>query len=118
MKKVFVLEDDKEILSLIAILLKQINCDFQSNTKASGSYEMIEAYQPDLLVLDYWLEDSTADELIKQIKTSDTLKDMPIILISAVSDIMNIINNFAIDGYLKKPFDILEFQNKVRNFIA
>lgn len=117
MHRVFVLEDEKDILQLIQILLQQINCEIKGQSSTNNVINNILDYDPDLIVIDYWLENATADSVVKALKEHPVLRSVPVILISAATNLEGIAQELSVDSYLKKPFDINSFQNVIKSFL-
>ena len=67
-------------------------------------------HNPDLILMDNWLtewkSDANGQQLSKQLKTDPATNHIPIIIISAVSNIKEIAEEGLADTYLKKPFDM------------
>lgn len=108
-KKVLVIEDDKDIRDTISLALQHNGYEVISSEDAK-ILKSIQDIKPDLLLLDNWLSDWKSDangqQLSKELKTSEATSHIPIIIVSAVSNIKEIAEAGLADGYLKKPFDL------------
>lgn len=72
---------------------------------------------PDLVLLDINLPKLNGQEVLKQIKSHNTIKHIPVVILSTSSsstDISESIKNEA-DGYITKPVSIDEFIRKISN---
>jgi two-component system phosphate regulon response regulator PhoB len=69
-------------------------------------------------LLDNWLTDWKSDangqQLSKELKTNPSTSHIPVIIISAVSNIKEIAEAGLADGYLRKPFDLTELVSIVK----
>jgi len=78
-------------------------------------------HNPDLILMDNWLTDWKSDangqQLCKQLKSNPATSHIPVIIISAVSNIKEIAEAGLADSYLKKPFDMNELLEMVKRFI-
>lgn len=115
--KVFVCEDDQGISELIQILIKDLGYEVQDCGDPETCFTEILEARPNLIIMDYWLKGVKADGIIKKIKTHPELKHIPVILVSAVADLEEIGDSLAVDKILKKPFDIDNFQEVIKNLI-
>jgi len=110
-KKILVIEDDKDIRDTIVYILEEENYEVISS-EDSKILKSIEEIRPDLILLDNWLTDWKSDangqQLSKSLKSAPATSHIPIIIISAVSNIKEIAEAGNADGYLRKPFDLTE----------
>ncbi|MEO6149260.1 MAG: response regulator [Mucilaginibacter sp.] len=118
-KKVFVIEDDKDIRETITYVLQEEGYEVISSatSKLLGS---LDEHKPDIILLDNWLTDWKSDvngqQLSRQIKSDPATSHIPVIIISAVSNIKEIAAAGMADGYLMKPFDIADLTGIVKRF--
>ncbi|MDB5138547.1 MAG: hypothetical protein JWR12_463 [Mucilaginibacter sp.] len=119
-KKILVIEDDKDIRDTIVYILEEEEYEVISSgdSKILGSVNTI---MPDLILMDNWLtewkSDATGQQLSRQLKTNPSTSHIPVIIISAVSNIKEIAKDGLADSYLKKPFDMGELLVMVKKFI-
>ena len=110
-KKILVIEDDKDIRDTIVYVLEEEKYEVISS-EDSKILKSIDMIKPDMLLLDNWLtewkSDANGQQLSKELKSNPATSHIPIIIISAVSNIQEIAEAGLADGYLKKPFDITE----------
>ena len=102
---VMVIEDDISLGELIVHELKDNDFQVVIYKKAQEAIQMLEKHPTDALVLDIMLEDENLDgwEIIKYMKRSEKLKDIPIIISSALDEKEKGIALGAMD-YLVKPY--------------
>jgi DNA-binding response OmpR family regulator len=119
-KKILVIEDDKDIRDTIVYILEEENYKVISS-EDSKILKSIEEIRPDLILLDNWLTDWKSDangqQLSKSLKSAPATSHIPIIIISAVSNIKEIAEAGQADGYLRKPFDLTELTAIVNKHI-
>jgi DNA-binding response OmpR family regulator len=119
-KKILVIEDDKDIRDTIVYILEEENYEVVSS-EDSKILRSISNIKPDLILLDNWLTDWKSDangqQLSKQLKTDPATSHIPIIIISAVSNIKEIAEAGQADDYLRKPFDLTELTGIVNKHI-
>ena len=119
-KKILVIEDDKDIRDTIVYILEEEEYEVISS-EDSKILKSITDYNPDLVLLDNWLTDWKSDangqQLSKELKTNPATSHIPVIIISAVSNIKEIAELGQADGYLRKPFDLTELVDIVKQHI-
>lgn len=116
-KLILVCDDDPEITEVIAQALR-INPQYEIVCFGTGNdvlhFLNIENTRlPDLLILDLWLPDIDSDEIIPIIRKMPVIKDIPIILISAIVNVEVVAREVGAEGYLSKPFLLEELEYKV-----
>ena len=70
---------------------------------------------PDLILLDIMMPDMNGFEVCKILKTDETLREIPVLFISALSDTADKVRAFCAGGvdYITKPFQLEEVQARV-----
>ncbi len=111
---ILVVEDDVDINNLITKTLK--NKEFQITQAFSGSEASLQLSicEFDIILLDLMLPGITGEELIKKIRT---IKEIPIIVISAKTSLQDKIKvlNLGADDYITKPFESEEIIARVNS---
>ena len=119
-KKILVIEDDKDIRDTIVYILEEEDYEIIAS-EDSKILKSIGTYKPDLVLLDNWLTDWKSDangqQLSKELKTNPATQHIPVIIISAVSNIKEIAEAGLANGYLRKPFDLGELVDIVKKHI-
>lgn len=77
--------------------------------------------QPELIVLDLFLPVINGYEVIRQLKSIDITKNIPVILITAHMnsrfEVLNELDNFSKSDIFIKPFDILKVRKRISELI-
>ena len=119
-KKILVIEDDRDIRDTIVYILEEEDYEVIAS-EDSKILKSIDSLKPDLVLLDNWLTDWKSDangqQLSKELKTNPLTSHIPVIIISAVSNIKEIAEAGLADGYLRKPFDLNELVQIVEKHI-
>jgi two-component system phosphate regulon response regulator PhoB len=118
-KKVFVIEDDRDIRETIVYVLLEEGYEVIASEN-SKLLNTIDTHKPDIILLDNWLTDWKSDangqQISKQLKSNPQTSHIPVIIISAVSNVKEIAEAGMADGYLMKPFDINDLVEIVKRF--
>jgi len=115
-KKILVVDDDAEIVELIAEVLSR-DGRFEIKTASSG-YEAgisTQQFRPDLILLDYMLPDVNGNVVCQTIRKNPEFENIRIIIVSGVvkqDEIGQLLKSGA-EGFIKKPFDVDELTDKV-----
>jgi len=119
-KKILVIEDDKDIRDTIVYILQEENYEVIAS-EDSKILKSINDYKPNLILLDNWLTDWKSDangqQLSKGLKSDPATSHIPVIIISAVSNIKEIAEAGLADGFLRKPFDLNELIEIVKHHL-
>ena len=119
-KKVLLIEDDKDIRDTIIYALREEQIEVVASEDAKILKQLTEI-KPDMILLDNWLSDWKSDangqQISKEIKTNPATSHIPVVIISAVSNIKEIAEAGQADGYLKKPFDLTDLFAIVHKFV-
>ncbi|WOH60164.1 fused response regulator/phosphatase [Bradyrhizobium sp. BWC-3-1] len=92
-------------------LTRRLNREgYENLTMASNGREALDKMkaQPfDLVLLDIMMPDMNGYEVLEQVKTTPTLRDIPIIMISSLDEIESVIRciELGAEDYLSKPFN-------------
>jgi len=110
-KKILVIEDDKDIRDTIVYVLEEEGYEVVSS-EDSKILRSLGQIAPDIILLDNWLtewkSDANGEQISRQLKLYPDTSHIPVIIVSAVSNIKEIAEAGLADGYLRKPFDLAE----------
>src|SRR5947208_2805965 len=104
---VLVVEDDAAINSLIGAYIELAGMHPISALDGTSAVVLIRERAPQLVVLDVMLPDTDGFEICKQIKSDPSTHDVPIIMLTALTDDASRERGLECGAseYLKKPFD-------------
>jgi DNA-binding NtrC family response regulator len=108
MDSVLVIDDEKNIRALLAKVLAQDQVDVYSAGTGAEGMQMADEHQPDLVLLDLRLPDTSGLEVLRSLKARHP--EAIVIMMTAfgqVESAVEAIKSGATD-YLEKPFDRLE----------
>jgi DNA-binding response OmpR family regulator len=119
MKKILVLDDDKDILEIISFILTEFGYEVRTRSGGETIFEDIKAYQPDLLLMDVMLAGLDGRVICRRIKENELTRFLPVILISGTHDLSESMNAFgAPNDYIAKPYDMTLLLNRVKKQLA
>ncbi len=121
-KTVLIVDDEEDILKLISKVVKKLNMKPVTINNGSDAIKAINRSLPDLIILDAMLPGKHGFEICKEIKESETLSSIPVLIISAIykgwqfeKDIVNI---YKANKFLEKPFRISVLMDTIKELIA
>ncbi|OWK98954.1 response regulator [Kaistella haifensis DSM 19056] len=117
-KKIFIFDDNLEILELCTEILEDLGCEVKTSPTTNNVEQQVLDYMPDLIFMDNWLPDISGIEATRMLKSNENLKNIPILYFSANSNIDALANEAGADDYLAKPFDIDQFEEVVKKYIG
>ncbi|OFI01376.1 transcriptional regulatory protein YycF [Clostridium acetireducens DSM 10703] len=112
-RRIIVIEDDFSINDILTFALQEEGYKVKSAFSSKEGRNIIEEFNPDLVLLDINLPDESGFELCKFI--TYTYK-IPILMITARNDMMDKILGLELgaDDYITKPFHIKEVMTRVK----
>jgi DNA-binding response OmpR family regulator len=117
MDKILVVDDDRDILTVVEILLGMNNYSVRTISRWQQINNEIQDFSPDLILLDVSLGGADGRDICKQLKVSDDTSHIPIILFSAHHDLVNNIKGCGADGLVTKPFETSFLLDTIRKNI-
>ena len=117
-KRVFVFDDNAEILELCTIILEDAGFDIKTSSTSNNIIDQVLAYIPDIIFMDNWLPDVGGIDATRELKGHEALKGIPVIYFSANNDVQALAAEAGADGYLPKPFDIQELEDIIHKHLS
>ena len=117
---ILVIDDTPENLALLSQILKDKNYKVRSVTKASTGLRGAKAAPPDLILLDVKMPEMNGYEVCQQLKASESTRDIPVIFISALGDVLDKVKAFEVGGvdYITKPLQVEEVLARIKTHLT
>jgi len=113
LKRILVLDDNQDILEVVNEVLSYENFDVHTTCTSNNILQVARDYHPDLVILDFLLNDGNGGEICKQFKADSALKHIPVIIFSAYINRNVDYPSFGCEAVISKPFDLNELVDKV-----
>lgn len=112
---VLIVDDTLANLQLLTAVLKEEGYKVRPASSGAMALQAIEKKLPDLILLDIKMPNMDGYEVCKKLKDNDKTKNIPIIFISALSDVADKVKAFNLGGvdYINKPFQFEEVKARV-----
>jgi len=112
-KRILVLDDDPDLLSIIDLLLAGSGYDVLALADGEMITKHIAEFHPDLILMDVMLARLDGRSLCQAIK-ANLLNIMPVILISGTHNLKQVISQTGPpNDFISKPFDIDDLLKRV-----
>ena len=111
-----VVDDDLAINELIKVNLELAGHEVLQAFDGVQGFALCKQELPSLVVLDVMMPDVDGFTVAQRIRRNDDTKDVPILMLTALSQLNDKVNGFniGVDDYLVKPFEMEELQVRVR----
>ena len=115
MKKVMIIDDNQTNLKMLDLILTKSGFRTDCVVKPEFALELIKETKPNLILLDVNMPVINGFQLCKQIKKELDIRDIPIIFVSALSDVKYIAGGLALGAvdYITKPIKAEEVVARV-----
>jgi len=113
---IYCVEDDAGIRELIVYTLKATGFEAYGFEESKGFFEAIGNKLPELILLDVMLPNEDGITILKKLKSSAALKDIPVIMVTAKGaeyDKVLALDTGA-DDYITKPFGMMEMVSRIK----
>jgi len=113
-KSVLIVEDDQDIAHLVALHLKDIDCEVETVADGKTGLERAQDGEHDLIILDLMLPGVDGLEICRRVRSRADYT--PILMLTArTSEFDRVLGlELGADDYLTKPFSILELVARVK----
>ena len=119
MKKILVVDDEKDIVETLVFVLKQKGYECLVAYDGEEGLQMAKEVEPDLIILDVMMPKINGYKICRLLKYDAKYKDIPIIMITARSQEEDklIGEETGANEYITKPFEFQEVLEKVAKWI-
>lgn len=108
-KRILIVEDDENVRDTMELLLSQAGFSVFTCSTGKDIFNTLTTTAPDVILLDVLLGDLDGRDICKAIKNHPETAHIPVIIVSSVLNIFNIILDEKANDVISKPFteDIL-----------
>ena len=113
-------DDDRDILSLVALRLERSGFDVATAEDGEEALELARARRPVVVVLDVMMPRLGGVELVKTLRADAELSKVKIILLSARAQDADVARGLdaGADAYLVKPFKYTELAEEIERLLS
>lgn len=115
-RTILIVEDEAPIREMIAVALEMADYHVIEADCAVTAHAMIVDHQPDLVLLDWMMPETSGIELARRLKREPTTAELPIIMLTAKGEESNKIQGLeaGADDYITKPFSPRELVARLK----
>ncbi|MGZ3753027.1 MAG: response regulator transcription factor [Mucilaginibacter sp.] len=113
MKKILVIDNDPDALVILGFIFEDKNRFNLAKYAGKIPVDEIISEQPDLIILDHYLDEGLGSEICLELKNNPVTKSIPVIMLSTASRLKKIAADSCADAYVTKPFDLSELEGLV-----
>jgi len=106
-KRVLVVDDDENTIRFLSVALRENGYEPITASDGEEGFQRVEDSNPDLLVLDVMMPKRTGFVLFKQLRRNEKYRDIPVIMLTAVADVLEEDESQADEDTFERPFDSL-----------
>lgn len=117
-KKIMICDDDQGILDVLQMFLELEGFTVFPEINSTNLIKEIKKNEPDLLLLDLWMPLLSGDQVLKIIRNTAEIKNLPVIVLSASVDGSAIAAEIGANDFIPKPFDLEEISVKINDILA
>lgn len=116
---VLVVDDEPACRLAVQDCLASEGMYVQTEGRAEDALRFLEVMRPSAVIIDYGLPGMSGLELLVEIRSMPSLRNIPVIMITAAAeaDLRLKVLAAGVDDFLSKPFDPSELQLRLRNLL-
>jgi len=117
---ILIVDDMPDNLRLLSTMLTCYGYQVRKAINGQLALQGAQISPPDLILLDINMPKMNGYQVCEKLKLSEKTKDIPVIFISALDDVMEKVKAFEVGGvdYITKPFQIEEVLARVQNQLS
>lgn len=114
--KVLIVEDEADLLKLIAFNLAQAGFDTLTAATGAAAIDLARTHRPDVVLLDLMLPDVLGTEVCRQLRQMPETSDVAVVMVTAKGEEIDRVVGFELgaDDYVVKPFSPRELVLRVK----
>lgn len=119
--RVLIVDDYRTMLRIIGNLLRQLGFEhIEEATDGQMALDTLKANSFDLILSDWNMEPMSGLELLKQVRSTENLKHIPFIMITAESKAENVVaaKQAGVNNYIVKPFNAVTLKQKLTTVLG
>lgn len=113
--KIYVVDDDPDMVILMTLLLERAGHEIASNAAGSVALPEISKFKPDCVLTDLMMAQMDGLELCRELRKMEVMADTAVIVVSARTDgyWRQRASDAGATGYITKPLDPETFASQV-----
>ncbi len=118
-KKILVVDDEPDLVAMIKMRLEAHRYAVLTASDGQEGLQIIRKEKPDLIILDILMPKMSGYDLLRALrKEKGTIKDTPVIIVTARGRMKDLFEEIGISDFLGKPFESQVLLDKVERILA
>jgi DNA-binding response OmpR family regulator len=118
MIKLLIVDDNEDIVEILQISFEARGYEVIKLYSGQNFIENVKQDLPDLILLDIFLGGINGIDLCRELKANESLKDIPVIMLSAHGKKDDVLKESQADNFIPKPFDIYQLSDIVASYFG
>lgn len=118
--RILIVDDTVDTVELLKKRLRSEGYDTAEAYDGEECLRQVDAYNPDLIVLDVMMPKMDGFEVCQRLKSDENTRYIPVLMLTAKSEVSDKVRGLDIgaDDYLPKPFDYKELSARIRSLLT
>ena len=128
-KKVLVVDDDPDVRLFNITVVEENGYEPLEATNGEEGMTLVQQEQPDLIILDVLMPRESGIKLYRRLKTDDTYKHIPVVILSGIAEKSFLRSQKALaefggetvpepKAYLEKPVEVQELADTIKKILG
>jgi serine phosphatase RsbU (regulator of sigma subunit) len=119
-ERILIVDDTPANIQTLSGILKEKGYQLSVATNGMQALQVLEKVHPDLILLDVMMPEMDGFEACRQIKKSESLRNIPIIFLTAKTETADIVEGFEVGAvdYVAKPFNAHELLARINTHLS
>ncbi len=129
MSKIYIIDDDRNIVESLSIVLKSAGHEVSAQYDEQNTANNVDAFGADLIILDVMFpeNDGAGFEIAREIKHNEQTKNIPILMLSAVNEKGEYAGTFSnrdkdeswlpVNDFVEKPINPKVLLEKIKTIL-
>ena len=117
MARILIVEDDSDLQGMLALWLKRRGYEvYGAQNGVEALYQAV-YYQPDLIILDLMMPLASGDAVLGFIRSTESLRNTPVLVVSAHPKAAELAAQLEADGFLTKPVELNVLLSRIEQLL-
>jgi len=119
--EILCIDDESGVVELVELIMQREGIVVRGASSGAEGLALMQEIQPQVILLDIMMPDMDGWEVFKKMKADNTLKDIPVIILTARdSSFEEIIarEKAGVDDYITKPFTPSRLRESIKKVLS